>query len=245
MDYASDGRETVAWVATLKAEGVEIMDAMVSIDNMDHFCQLYCMSSDQDTVEEAAEGKQEALLEAAVGVFARYGYRKASMDEVARAAGVSRQGLYLQFEDKEELFRKAVSFKLTRQLSAAILELSKPRASLEARLIAACDEWAGRFVGSLGADAADLMCASTSLAGATLAEYEGRFEGALAHAIGDSGLAPVCARLGLSVAAVARALHGAVRGLKHTSKSRAEFVTGVTAAVRLFCAPLASPEEGR
>ena len=43
--------------------------------------------------------RQEAVLEAAVGVFARYGFRKTSMDEVARAAGVSRQGLYLQFAE--------------------------------------------------------------------------------------------------------------------------------------------------
>ena len=51
-------------------------------------------------IEESADvisgdSRREALLEAAVGVFARYGFRKTSMDEVARAAGVSRQGLYL------------------------------------------------------------------------------------------------------------------------------------------------------
>src|SRR5579859_6700970 len=97
--------------------------------------------------------RQEALLEAAVGVFARYGFRKTSMDEVARAAGVSRQGLYLQFADKEELFRKALTHKLTRQLSAAVIVLSRPGDPLEARLIAACDEWAGRFIGTMGADA--------------------------------------------------------------------------------------------
>src|ERR1700730_5146271 len=102
-----------------------------------------------------SESRHDALLEAAGGVFARYGFRKTSMDEVARAAGVSRQGLYLLFADKEELFRKAVTFKLTMQLRAAIAELSNQRHSLEARLIGACEEWAGRYVGMLGADAAD------------------------------------------------------------------------------------------
>ena len=101
-------------------------------------------------------------------VFARYGFRKASMDEVARAAGVSRQGLYLQFANKEELFRKAVEHSLNSRLNAAVAALSRRQDSLELRLIAACDAWSGRFVGSLGSDAADLMCASTSLAGATL-----------------------------------------------------------------------------
>ena len=79
------------------------------------------MQLEEITENGVTESRREALLEAAVGVFARYGFRKTSMDEVARAAGVSRQGLYLQFADKEELFRKAVEFRLNHQLSAAII----------------------------------------------------------------------------------------------------------------------------
>jgi AcrR family transcriptional regulator len=193
---------------------------------------------DNITEADVAENRRESLLDAAVGVFARYGFRKTSMDEVARAAGVSRQGLYLQFADKEELFRKAVTHKLTRQLSAAMIALANDRDRLETRLIAACDEWAGRYVGIAGTDAADLMCASTSLAGATLAEYESRFEQALAHAIAMSPLAAFCARSGFSAQDVARALHATARGLKQTSKSRQEFLQGMTTTARLFCAPL-------
>src|ERR1700692_3724549 len=112
---------------------------------------------------EPSDARQAPLLDAAVGVFARYGYRKTSMDEVARAAGVSRQGLYLQFANKEEWFRKAVEQSLNDQLNAAIAALSRREDSLERRLIAACDAWSGRFIGSLGSAAAALMCASTSL----------------------------------------------------------------------------------
>src|ERR1700678_3238330 len=115
---------------------------------------------------EPADTRQRALLDAAVGVFARYGFRKTSMDEVARAAGVSRQGLYLQFANKEELFRRALDHSFNSQLNAAVAALSVRGDSLEFRIIAACDAWSGRFVGSRGADAADLMCASTALAGA-------------------------------------------------------------------------------
>lgn len=189
-----------------------------------------------------SDTRQEALLDAAVGVFARYGFRKTSMDEVARAAGVSRQGLYLQFADKEALFRQAVTHKLSRQLRAAIGELSKEPASLEARLIAACDEWAGRFVGISGSDAADLMCASTSLAGSTLAHYEARFEAALASAVAASPLAAYCRAAGVTPEDAARALHATARGLKHTSKTRQEFLLGMTAAARMFCAPLSHPQ---
>jgi len=187
---------------------------------------------------EPADARQAAVLDAAVGVFARYGYRKASMDEVARAAGVSRQGLYLQFANKEELFRKAVEHTLNSQLQAAVAALSRREDSLELRLIAACDAWSGRFVGSMGSDAADLMCASTSLAGATLTHYESQFELAVTRAIADSPLSGFCTTAGLCPADLARALHATARGLKHSSASREEFVKGMTVAARMFCTPL-------
>jgi len=173
-----------------------------------------------------------------VGVFARFGYRKTSMDDVARAAGVSRQGLYLSFANKEELFRRAVAHSLRNQLAAAISALSRAEDDLEIRLIAACVAWSGRFVGSMGADAADLMCASTSLAGATLSEYEWQFEEALASAINASALAGVCGAADIHTADLARALHATARGLKQSCKSRETFSKGMTAAVRMICRPL-------
>ena len=44
------------------------------------------------------------ILDAAGGVLLRYGFRKASVDDVARAAGISRQGLYLHFATRGQLF---------------------------------------------------------------------------------------------------------------------------------------------
>jgi TetR/AcrR family transcriptional regulator, regulator of autoinduction and epiphytic fitness len=187
---------------------------------------------------EPADVRQLAVLDAAVGVFARYGFRKTSMEEVARAAGVSRQGLYLQFANKEELFRKAVEHSLSNQLNSALAALARKSESLEVRLIAACDAWSGRFVGSLGADASDLMCASTSLAGAILTHYETEFEKAVARAIADSPLDGFCTTAGLCPADLAHALHATARGLKQSSASREEFVKGMTVAARMFCAPL-------
>jgi AcrR family transcriptional regulator len=187
---------------------------------------------------EPIDARQGAVLDAAAGVFARYGFRKASMEEVARAAGVSRQGLYLQFANKEELFRKTVQHLLNSHLKTAVAALSRREDSLELRLIAACDAWSGRFVGWLGSDAADLMCASTSLAGATLTHYQTLFELALARAIADSPLNDYCTTAGMCAAELARVLHATARGLKHGSASREEFVKGITVAARMFCSPL-------
>jgi AcrR family transcriptional regulator len=186
---------------------------------------------------EPIDARQLAVLDAAVAVFARFGFRKASMDEVARAAGVSRQGLYLQFANKEELFRRTLEHSLNNQLNAAVAALAR-QDGLEVRIIAACDAWSGRFVGSLGSDAADLMCASTSLAGTTLTHYEAEFELALARAIADSPLNGFCTTAGLSPADLARTLHATARGLKQSSATREEFVKGMTVAARMFCTPL-------
>lgn len=51
---------------------------------------------------------RRAILDAALGQFAAYGYRRASMEDLARAAGLSRPSLYFHFGSKEELFRALV-----------------------------------------------------------------------------------------------------------------------------------------
>jgi hypothetical protein len=93
----------------------------------------------------------------------------------------------------------------------------------------------------MGADAADLMCASTSLAGDTLTHYEALFEKALAHAIEASPLLNFCTAAGVLPTDAAKALHATARGLKQGCQSRQEFVRGISAAARMFCAPLNPP----
>ena len=126
--------------------------------------------------------KRDAILAAATATFARYGYRKTSMDEVARTAGVSRQGLYLHFPTKDELFRATVEYALSGQLDAAIAALGNEALSLDARLVTACDEWS-RTVSVAGTDAGDLIEVSAALAGSLLAKYEHQFELHVAHSM--------------------------------------------------------------
>jgi AcrR family transcriptional regulator len=49
--------------------------------------------------------KRARLLDAARAVFARYGYRRASMADIAAEAGVSRPALYLWFRSKQDVLR--------------------------------------------------------------------------------------------------------------------------------------------
>ncbi|UIX31983.1 TetR/AcrR family transcriptional regulator [Streptomyces sp. GQFP] len=60
------------------------------------------------------ETRRERVLGAVVACFARYGYRRTSMDLLAQAADMSRPALYQYFRNKEEVFRAAVDWSLDR-----------------------------------------------------------------------------------------------------------------------------------
>jgi AcrR family transcriptional regulator len=80
------------------------------------------------TVNRGRIDKRQAILDAAFTVFARDGYRQASVDTVAATAGVAKHTIYNHFGDKESLFRAAVAAladdALARNLAA--IELLRP-----------------------------------------------------------------------------------------------------------------------
>ena len=51
------------------------------------------------------KAKREAILLAASEQFKQYGYRKTSMDDIAKRMGVSRASLYSYFKNKDDIFR--------------------------------------------------------------------------------------------------------------------------------------------
>jgi AcrR family transcriptional regulator len=53
--------------------------------------------------KQAPEARRQAILEAAIDVFARLGFGAATTDDIARAAGLSKGGLYWHFKSKDEL----------------------------------------------------------------------------------------------------------------------------------------------
>jgi AcrR family transcriptional regulator len=48
------------------------------------------------------------ILDATMQVFRRHGFRRSSIEQVAEAAGLTRQALYHHFESKEALFRAVI-----------------------------------------------------------------------------------------------------------------------------------------
>ena len=53
-------------------------------------------------------GSSDRILSAAESIFARFGFRRASMSQIAGEAGLTRQALYHHYSSKEALFRAVV-----------------------------------------------------------------------------------------------------------------------------------------
>jgi AcrR family transcriptional regulator len=54
------------------------------------------------------EARRQAILEAALDVFAAEGFAAAKLDDVAEKAGVAKGTIYLHFRDKQDLFEQMV-----------------------------------------------------------------------------------------------------------------------------------------
>lgn len=183
--------------------------------------------------------RREQVLGVALEVFGRYGFRKASMDEVARAAEISRQGLYLYFASKEALFRAAVEHELRSALSAASAFLDTDAAPLTERVAGALDAWLGRFVGTLLArDLGNLLDNSAMQLGDMVDGFTADFELRLSRVIAAGTAEKDRLRLGVTPEEVAATLHLTGRGWKYQVGSRAEFTDKVNTTVRLVLAGL-------
>jgi AcrR family transcriptional regulator len=69
--------------------------------------------------------REQRILEAALPLFTRYGFDKTSMDDIARAAGVSKGAVYLHFTGKQALFDRLVIQESERLLEGIIDNLDR------------------------------------------------------------------------------------------------------------------------
>ncbi|GHC93851.1 TetR family transcriptional regulator [Nocardiopsis terrae] len=88
--------------------------------------------------------KHEAITEAALRVFLREGYARASVDAIAADAGVSKRTIYNHFDDKRDLFLRIVSqSSATLAADHAVIAARHLREAGDAReaLVGFGDEW--------------------------------------------------------------------------------------------------------
>lgn len=180
----------------------------------------------------SGKDRRTRVLAAALRVFGRHGYRKASMDDVANAAGISRPGLYFHFSSKPELFRATVEHSLDAAITAARLALADPDRPLRERLIEAFDHWSGRYVGPVAAEIDALIDSNPELLGTMPAEYPKQFLAIVTEAL----TADRAGRAAIPPIDVARTLMSTATGIKHGVGTPEEFRAQMTTAIDLYLA---------
>jgi TetR/AcrR family transcriptional regulator, regulator of autoinduction and epiphytic fitness len=192
--------------------------------------------------ESSEPGRREQILSAALGLFLRFGYKKTSMDDVARSLELSRQALYLYFNTKEELFRASLHQAFEVALHDARRCLVESKGTLSDRLVAAYGEWFGRYIG-LQADVQELSEASRRV-GPDLTEHaEQAFLQLMVHTFKRERLPDLLKRSGVRPLDVAMTLDSIARGLKHQVKSREEFSQRLRREFAVVLAPYAATEK--
>jgi AcrR family transcriptional regulator len=194
--------------------------------------------------------RRDRILAVALEVFGRYGFRKTSMDEIARSADISRQGLYLHFDNKDALFRAAVGMELDTALSEVSRGLNEEGVGLERRVVVALDAWLGRYVGSmLAPDIANLLHNPSMQLGDLVDPARAAFNARLAAAIGAAMPEKDRKRIDVTAEEIAEALHVVAQGAKYLSnvakESREQCVARMTAAVHVVFAGLPSTAKGK
>lgn len=181
---------------------------------------------------------QQRVLDAAKVVFARYGFRKASMADIAQEAGVSRPAVYQWFPGKKALFQvlaKAIAADALRAADAAWPDGMGLAVGLPAAILAK-DLPLYRLLRA-SPHGAELLAVDEALTAAMVTDLEAAFAALLtAKALRCSGFDALdlsafdgAAGFGLTVA-------GLAGGLKATTADEAGYVDKVRRLCRLVAA---------
>lgn len=191
--------------------------------------------------QSARERKRAALLEAALKLFGQYGYRRTSIDDIAREADIAKGTVYLNFASKEELFRA-----LCAQLIARVEdESAKARAlegGFEARLYAVLAAKYGYLyeVVHSSAHAAELMDSKNRLSADLFGKFDRGYaktvRAIVADALERNEIDPSAMALG--AADTAGLIMSAAHGIEAEASSPQELDRRLRELVRLAAAGL-------
>ncbi len=189
-------------------------------------------------IKASEDPKQQMILESAWAAFSTYGFRKTSMDDIARGAGMSRPALYLHYRNKEAIFAGLVEgyYGLALEQVAAALVTKAPLAD---RLHAAFDAQGGPAMKAMmdSPHGLELFEAGMCAAGDAIAAGETALQAVYANWLQAEKAAGQVVLTG-PVDEVARTFCSAMKGIKHTSTDYASYASGVAQLAALFGAAL-------
>lgn len=176
--------------------------------------------------------RRDQIVEAATGIFWRYGYARTTMSDIAQASGLTRPTLYLSFPDKEQIFAAVVEKMVAEKLAEIRGQLPR-HGSFEDQLRYACEAWVceGYELVQAHPDAKDMFDLGFK---SVSAGYEA-FTELLAALIA----APLRARFPeLGAAETARSIVAALKGFKDMAGSAGELRRLIAVHTRLVAGAL-------
>src|SRR5262249_43383039 len=155
-----------------------------------------------------------------------YGFRKTSMDDIARASKLSRQGLYLHFSNKEEVFKAVVEHFGNVTLYALRTALEPDGRSLEERLAAAFASMSEESLGTAApGNVQELLAAARELVGDIGGRLDNEILGTLAAALKRERKGrPLVPRGEPSPRALAEMLYAMSYGLKYRRYTGEDYI---------------------
>jgi AcrR family transcriptional regulator len=197
-----------------------------------------------------AEARRAAILDAALGLFGRYGYRRTSIDDIAREAGIAKGTVYLSFRSKDEVFR-ALSESLVERMLAEARAASEGPGPVERRLLAMAEAWFGAYFETIrrSPHADELIDSKHQLSADVVVDAGKRFRRLVVEVVEEGAQSEDLRldRFGLSTEAAAELLIAAARGLESGAETPDSFHRGLSDAVRVVVAglragPLSGPD---
>jgi TetR/AcrR family transcriptional regulator len=90
----------------------------------------------------AGKDKRSRILDAAQGLFLRYGVKRIALDDVVREAGIATGTLYLYFDSKDALFA-AIAERLCAEMLSDAEEAITSSTSITPRIVGCLDAYIG------------------------------------------------------------------------------------------------------
>lgn len=173
------------------------------------------------------------VLDAADTVFARLGFRNCSLDDIARAAGVSRACLALHFASKEDVFIAAVDRALTMFRERTGQLLRRQGVPVETRVLDAFCTAHTTTIGS--AVMSDIMAACEALVAPLVRDFEKDLATEVAEALAMAGIPARWMDEGLSADDLAGHLIILSLGITHKAADPVDYRARMASAIRLVC----------
>lgn len=180
--------------------------------------------------------RQAHILETAFKVFARHGFKKTSMEDIAHAAQISRQGIYLHFRNKEDIFKASIQKVMDDSLAAATAALNDKSKPLEDKLLSALDGWFGQYVGLFHIEAGDLRHHARQVLGtAVIDEWRASFQKQMTTVIARASFLEDKVQRAIEITQI---LCACGMTWKYDLASREEFLRRMKTTIRICCQSL-------